>query len=229
MALILCIETATEICSTALFMDGQLLNFRETNEPNSHSLTLGSFIKDILAECQINSEQLDAVAVSSGPGSYTGLRIGVSIAKGICYSLDIPLIAIPTLESMTYEVIKKQKVEGLYIPMLDAGRMEVYSSVFNTNLFRIEPEKPTIITATSFEDYAKAENIFVFGNGSTKCKTILESTNIKYIDNQNSSAISMGELAEKFFLKQQFVDTAYFEPFYLKEFQAKISVVKGLD
>lgn len=229
MALILCIETATEICSTALFKDGQLLNFRETNEPNSHSLTLGSFIKDIMAESQIDSEQLDAIAVSSGPGSYTGLRIGVSIAKGICYSLDIPLIAIPTLESMTYEVIKNQKAEGLYIPMLDAGRMEVYSAVFNTNLFRIEPEKPTIITATSFENYDNAENIFVFGNGSTKCKTILELTNINYIDNQNPSAKSMGELAEKFFLKQQFVDTAYFEPFYLKEFQAKISVVKGLD
>lgn len=229
MALILNIETATDICSAALSKEGKVLSYKETNDPNSHSLLLGQFIQEILKENQLDFNQLEAVAVSSGPGSYTGLRIGVSMAKGLCYGLNIPLIALPTLESMANGILRYCDKSKLLAPMIDAGRMEVYSAVFDYSLQRLESEKPNIITETSYSEYLNSKEIIFFGNGSEKCKEIITSPNAIFLSEGLPSAISMASLAEQYFKDNKFADTAYFEPMYLKEFQAKISKVKGLN
>lgn len=229
MGIILNIETATDICSVSVSSKGKLLAIRETDEPNSHSLLLATMIKQILHEGNIASEQLNAVAVSSGPGSYTGLRIGVSLAKGLCYSLDIPLIAISTLESMANGIAEKNTDAQYFIPMIDAGRMEVYSAVFEKNMKLLEKPSPTIIDTNSFSKYFSMGKVAVFGNGAQKCKSVLNHSNAIYPNSGLPSAESMVSVAENYYNMKKFVDTAYFEPVYLKEFQAKISKVKGLD
>ena len=182
----------------------------------SHSEQLHIFIKEALEEASLSFSDLNAVAVSKGPGSYTGLRIGVSAAKGLCFSLDLPLIAIPTLESMAHQV---QLGEGeLAIPVLDARRMEVYSAVFNNKYQEIRDTRAEIIDENSFLDYVSEHKVHIVGSGAEKCKEILEQPNFHFDTSMVPSAKEMATIAFEKYKKGQFEDVAYFEPFYLKDF-----------
>ena len=231
--MILCLETATPVCSVALNSACCTLAMRETEGQNAHSEKITNFIREVLEEAKIDYPQLDAVAVSQGPGSYTGLRIGVSTAKGICYAADLPLMAIDTLEAMAYGM--KEKLgsqigpDDLFIPMIDARRMEVYASVFDANLNRINDTAALVIDENSFEDLRKDHRLWLFGDGAPKLSKLFENQpNINIIDGFKPSAAYMKVLAEQALQKQQFVDVAYFEPFYLKDFIAGKPHVKGL-
>ena len=206
---------------------------RETEGQNAHSEKITNFIREVMEEAKIDYPQLDAVAVSQGPGSYTGLRIGVSTAKGICYAADLPLMAIDTLEAMAYGM--KDKLgsqigpDDLLVPMIDARRMEVYASVFDANLNRINDTAALVIDENSFEDLRKDHRLWLFGDGAPKLSKLFENQpNINIIDGFKPSAAYMKVLAERALQQQQFVDVAYFEPFYLKDFIAGKPHVKGL-
>ena len=231
--MILCLETATPVCSVALNSACCTLAMRETEGQNAHSEKITNFIREVMEEAKINYPQLDAVAVSQGPGSYTGLRIGVSTAKGICYAADLPLMAIDTLEAMAYGM--KDKLgsqigpDDLLIPMIDARRMEVYASVFDANLNKINDTAALVIEENSFEDLRKDHRLWLFGDGAPKLSKLFENQpNIHIIDGFKPSAAYMKVLAERALQQQQFVDVAYFEPFYLKDFIAGKPHVKGL-
>lgn len=225
---ILCIETSTEVCSVALSENGTVTDFREDITGQNHSRLLTVFINDLLRSNNLKATELDAVAVSEGPGSYTGLRIGVSVAKGICFATSVPLIAVSPLESMTYHVTANLKSFGfdilpddIFIPMIDARRMEVYTEVFNARRERISAVEPVIIDENSFSSYDK-HRIFYFGNGASKCSTVLKVENLNFIDGIITSAKNMCSLANLKFKSKLFVDVAYFEPFYLKDFVATV-------
>ena len=215
MSYILNIETATKNCSVALAKDGQTIFCKEIAELGySHAEKLHVFIGEILAELGLDFSQLNAVAVSKGPGSYTGLRIGVSSAKGLCYALGIPLIAIDTLEVLARQVTVDS---GLIIPMIDARRMEVYSAIFNNNFEKIREVQAEIITKESFAN--TSENIYFVGDCQEKCQTVLSAANFNFLPHiVFPSANEMSALSFEKFAKQQFEDVAYFEPFYLKDF-----------
>lgn len=234
MAFILGIETATSICSVALVSDGKILAIRESNGARDHSAMLTTYIAEVCAEAGLNYYQLDAIAVSMGPGSYTGLRIGVSSAKGLCYALDKPFIAIDTLKTLAWQALQKCRQQGkglenvLLVPMLDARRMEVYTAVFDQNLQVIEPVNAHIVTEHSFMAFAGKEIIY-FGDGAIKCKSLLElKDNYTFLDTINLSASAVCRLAESEFENNNFADVAYCEPFYLKDFIAGKPRVKGL-
>lgn len=206
---------------------------RETDGQNAHSEKITNFIREVMDTAGIDYHQLDAVAVSKGPGSYTGLRIGVSTAKGICYAADLPLMAIDTLEAMAYGMKAKlgsQIAENdLLVPMIDARRMEVYASIFDANLNKIHDTEAMVIDENSFADLRKDHRLWLFGDGAPKLASLFENqTNISVIDGFKPSAAYMRPLAEKALKEQQFVDVAYFEPFYLKDFIAGKPHVKGL-
>jgi tRNA threonylcarbamoyladenosine biosynthesis protein TsaB len=224
MSLILCIETSVNVCSVALINDGQLLDLIENFEENSHAARLSPQIQELLGHKKINISQLSAVAVSQGPGSYTGLRIGVSTAKGICYAAGIPLIAVSTLEAMAWGFVQKNNLQQsgdfLLCPMIDARRMEVYCAVFDPNLVEQQATSAQIITAASFENFRNQKTIHFFGNGAAKCSELLQGTNSVVYSNFSNSAAYMASLAHKAFAASKFVDVAYFEPFYLKDFVA---------
>lgn len=224
MALILNLETATTVCSVSLGKDGQLLAFKELNGDYSHSENLTLFIEEVLQQAHVKLADIDAVAVSKGPGSYTGLRIGVSTAKGLCYSLNKPLIATPTLQCLAFGVQRsKFKVQSsnLLCPMIDARRMEVYCAIYNADNKEIKATAAEIIDENSFSDLLKENTIYFFGDGAEKCKSILShSQNAIFIDNIFPSAKNMISLSEQAFVSGQFEDVAYFEPFYLKDFIA---------
>ena len=231
--MILCLETATSVCSVALNSECCTLAMRETEVQNAHSEKITNFIREVMETAGISYKQLDAVAVSQGPGSYTGLRIGVSTAKGICYAADLPLMAIDTLAAMAHGM--KEKLGGqieagdLLIPMIDARRMEVYASVFDANLNKINDTAAMVINEDSFEDLRKDHRLWFFGDGAPKLNKLFDSQqNIIIIDDFKPSAAYMRVLAEQALQKQQFVDVAYFEPFYLKDFIAGKPHVKGL-
>lgn len=231
--MILCLETATPVCSVALNSACCTLAMRETEGQNAHSEKITNFIKAVMEEAGIGYSQLDAVAVSQGPGSYTGLRIGVSTAKGICYAADLPMMAIDTLEAMAYGM--KEKLGGqldpdnLLIPMIDARRMEVYAAVFDANLNKVNDTSAMVIDENSFEDLRKDHRLWLFGDGAPKLSELFENQeNINIIKGFKPSAAYMRVLAEQALQKQQFVDVAYFEPFYLKDFIAGKPHVKGL-
>ena len=231
--MILCLETATPVCSVALNDSCCTLALRETEGQNAHSEKITNFIREVMETAGIDYKQLDAVAVSKGPGSYTGLRIGVSTAKGICYAADLPLMAIDTLEAMAHGMkakLRSQIAENdLLIPMIDARRMEVYASIFDANLNKVEDTAARIIDENSFEDLRKNHHLWLFGDGAPKLSKLFENQqNITVIDGFRPSAASMLALAEKALRKQDFVDVAYFEPFYLKDFVAGKPHVKGL-
>ena len=218
MALILCLETATTNCSVALSKDGALLALKEDKSNNySHAEKLHIFIDEILKENNLSVANLDAIAVSKGPGSYTGLRIGVSTAKGLCFSLNIPLIAIATLASLAAQV----KPENAFvIPMLDARRMEVYSAVFDGELNEIRETKAEVLDENSFLDYLeKAKTIFI-GNGVEKFQEICAHPNAEFILDKLPSAKEMCSLADSKYKISDTEDVAYFEPYYLKDFIA---------
>lgn len=234
MALILGIETASTICSVALINDGVLLAIRESEGTREHSAELTGYIADVFSEAGLTYQQLDAVAVSMGPGSYTGLRIGVSSAKGLCYALDKPIIAVDTLKSLAWQAIQYYIQSGknldnvLFCPMLDARRMEVYTAMFDKDLRLIEPVYANIITEDSFNSFSGKEIIY-FGDGASKCNSLFDSKdNFTFSGNINLSAKAICMLAEKEFENGNFADLAYCEPFYLKEFIAGKPRVKGL-
>ncbi|HRW63785.1 MAG TPA: tRNA (adenosine(37)-N6)-threonylcarbamoyltransferase complex dimerization subunit type 1 TsaB [Bacteroidales bacterium] len=229
MALILNIETSTQVCSVCLSDGGKVIAMRESNDDKSHARLLNLFIEEILKENKLNFGQLDAVAVSKGPGSYTGLRIGVSTAKGLCYAKNIPLIAVHTLESMAYGVIhykysksKASDSDIVFVPMIDARRMEVYSAFFNIKGEMIREVEAEIIDENSYQDILKDKKMVFFGDGSDKIKDVLKNPNAMFIENVNPSSEYMSALSESAFNKKQFEDIAYFEPFYLKDFIATI-------
>lgn len=220
MSVILSIETATTVCSIALHREGKLLAEQTLYIEQSHSGLLAPSIKSLMNYCSLKMDELDAVAISKGPGSYTGLRIGVSTAKGICDAIDKPLIAINTLEAMAYGVSKYVNSENsLLCPMIDARRMEVYYLIADVNQNIIKPTAPLIVDSKSFSDELKETNIFFFGNGSSKCKPVIQHPNANFINNIQPSAATIGFLATESFKKKGFEDVAYFDPFYLKDFR----------
>ena len=231
--MILCLETATPVCSVALNANCCTIALRETEGQNAHSEKITNFIREVMEVARIEYSQLDAVAVSKGPGSYTGLRIGVSTAKGICYAADLPLMAIDTLEAMAYGMKTKLGSQigenDLLIPMIDARRMEVYASIFDANLNKINDTAALVIDENSFEDLRKEHRLWLFGDGAPKLKKTFENQpNITIIDGFKPSAAYMLPLVDKALKERDFVDVAYFEPFYLKDFVAGKPHVKGL-
>ena|SRR6218665_982713 len=225
MALILHLETATTVCSVSVAKDGQLLALKEQNGDYSHAENLTLFIENAIQQSGTSLSEVDAIAVSKGPGSYTGLRIGVSTAKGLCYSLGKPLIAINTLQHLAGSVITQtsniQHPTSFFCPMIDARRMEVYCAIFNAQGNEIEPTAAVIVDEQSFAHLLKDHTVYFFGDGAAKCKdTLSGNPHAVFIDHIVPSAKDMIALAEKAFNEKQFEDVAYFEPFYLKDFVA---------
>ncbi|NNL09854.1 MAG: tRNA (adenosine(37)-N6)-threonylcarbamoyltransferase complex dimerization subunit type 1 TsaB [Croceitalea sp.] len=217
MALILNIETATTNCSVSIGSEDKVIALVEENSAGySHAEQLHVFIAEALKMASVSFNELNAIAVSMGPGSYTGLRIGVSAAKGLCFALDVPLIATATLECMARQV----KVESgeILIPLLDARRMEVYAAVFDHNYKQIEPTKAKIIETTSFSEYSDYKTIHLLGNGAEKCEPVLIDKKFKYHNQVIPSAKEMVPLSYTKLKASRFEDLAYFEPFYLKDF-----------
>lgn len=216
MAIILNLETATTNCSVSVAQDGKLLSLIEENSANySHSEQLHKFINIALADANIERTELDAVAVSKGPGSYTGLRIGVSAAKGLCYALEIPLISINTLRSLAHTLAIEK---GYIVPMLDARRMEVYAAVYDHQYLEIKPTWAEIIQADSFSAYKDSGGVTFIGNGAEKCKSVLTGQNFVFDSSKLPSAREMAQLSFQKYKLNDFEDVAYFEPFYLKDF-----------
>ncbi|MFH6602367.1 tRNA (adenosine(37)-N6)-threonylcarbamoyltransferase complex dimerization subunit type 1 TsaB [Maribacter algicola] len=217
MGIILNLETATTNCSVSLAKNGELLALKEQNTPNfSHAEKLHVFISEVLHRSGLKMEQVDAIAVSKGPGSYTGLRIGVSAAKGLCFALGVPLISISTLKSMAYQVITDEI--DFIIPVLDARRMEVYSAVFDTKGNQVRETKAEIIEESSFGEFAKKHKVLLAGSGADKCKPVLTHANFDFTTEVVPSAREMSLLSHQKYVENRFEDVAYFEPFYLKDF-----------
>ncbi len=220
MPTIIHIETATEFCSCALSVADEIVVSKISDYKMAHSKTLGVFVEEIMQVVRENNMQVDAISVSSGPGSYTGLRIGVSQAKGLSYGLNIPLISIPTPLIMAYSVKDMVDAETLLCPMIDARRMEVYATLYDTSLEILKDTEAQILDESSYSEILSERKVCFFGNGAQKFTDIIDNENALYIDNINPQATSMVQLALEKFNKKEFVDTAYFEPFYLKEFNA---------
>ena len=220
MVYILNIETATKNCSVSIAKDGQTIALREIAELGySHAEKLHIFIEEVVADAGISLGDLKAIAISQGPGSYTGLRIGVSAAKGLCYALDVPLIAVDTLQSLAAQV---KVTDGVIIPMLDARRTEVYSAIFDSNLVKIRKVEAEVIDADSFSEIPQKK--YFIGDAVAKCKEILIREDRVFIDEIiYPSANEMSSISYHQFQHGEFVDTAYFEPYYLKDFVTTIS------
>lgn len=216
MAYILCIETTTTNCSVSIAQNGKIIALLEENKQNySHSENLHVFITKVVEQAQISLSQLDAVAVSKGPGSYTGLRIGVSAAKGLCFALDIPLIAVDTLQALAFQVSDEC---DFIIPMLDARRMEVYACVFDAHKNKQQEIKAVILDETSFLEYLQKGKVIFLGNANEKFKAICNHPNAVFLNNKLPSAQEMAFLANNKYKKSDVENVAYFEPFYLKDF-----------
>lgn len=229
MATILNIDTSTEVCSVSLGKDGISVALREDHAGKNHAMQLTLFIDELLQQKGISMHDIDAVAVSGGPGSYTGLRIGVSTAKGICYASGKPLIAIPSLEAMAHHVISNSgryhlpdEASMLFCPMIDARRMEVYTAVYNAKGEQIQKISADIIDHQSFEEQLKTDKVAFFGNGSAKCRAAIGHENALFVADVHTSAAYIAPLAEKAYSEKRFVDTAYYEPYYLKDFLATV-------
>ncbi|MFV0593571.1 MAG: tRNA (adenosine(37)-N6)-threonylcarbamoyltransferase complex dimerization subunit type 1 TsaB [Draconibacterium sp.] len=229
MATILNIETSTEVCSVSLTKDGKSIFLKENTEGLSHSQLLTVFIEELFKSAGFNKKELDAVAVSKGPGSYTGLRIGVSVAKGLCYGLNIPLIGVGSINAMGHYVAEhvadfytENNDDLLFCPMIDARRMEVYTAVFNPKGEKIREVSAEIINENSFSDLMNKKKILFFGNGAEKCKATLTHPNAVFEGPSKTSARFMQKLSENKFNQGEFENVAYFEPFYLKDFVATI-------
>lgn len=220
MALILLIESSASVCSVALSTDGKVVAFREEHEANKHAEKLSVFCDEALKEAGITPSQLNAVAVSGGPGSYTGLRIGTSTAKGYCYGLNIPLIAIPTLEAMAFGMQTTAHSENLLCPMIDARRMEVYAAVFTHSLEHVAPTSPVVLDEKSFVNFLDEKIVWFSGDGMPKAKALLSKHhNARFTESGMQSARNLAAAAKERFQRQQFEDLAYYVPFYLKTFQ----------
>ena len=218
MAIILNIETATTNCSVSLSKEGETFALQEDNSKQySHAERLHLYIDDLLKHNNIKPTELDAIAVSKGPGSYTGLRIGVSAAKGLCFSLDKPLISVSTLEALARQV---KAEDGLIVPMLDARRMEVYSAVFDASFNTVREIEAQILDAQSFASYLEKGKVYFIGNGVEKTKTLITHENAVFIEDKLPSANEMSVIANNKYKKNDIEDVAYFEPYYLKDFVA---------
>ncbi len=229
MTTILLLETATEVCSAAISRAGRVLAAKETIEGYNHSEKLTAFIEELMEENDIPMANLDAVCVSRGPGSYTGLRIGVSVAKGICYALGKPLISVGTLDALAYQVAHNPLDYGLTLdssallcPMIDARRMEVYTALYNHKGTPITGIEARIIDENSYTPELETREVIFFGNGAAKCKLALNHSNARFPGEVLASARFMSFLAYNRYNLREFEDVAYFEPFYLKDFVATI-------
>ena len=221
MSIILCLETATTNCSVALSINGEVTVIKEDyGMKYSHAERLHSYIEEVLAFAKVKKEQLSAVAISKGPGSYTGLRIGVSAAKGLCYALDIPLLAIATLDSLSNQVKDPEAV--CIIPMLDARRMEVYSAIYDAGYRQLRETQAQILDSTSFQEYLEEGKVHFVGNGVAKFKEICEHPNAVFVEDKLPSAKELCRLAYQKFISSDLEDVAYFEPYYLKDFIAGV-------
>lgn len=224
MSCILNIETSTNVCSVAVSQDGSCIFNKEDHEGPNHAVILGVFVQEALSFIDSHAIPLDAVAVSCGPGSYTGLRIGLSMAKGICYGRDVKLIAIPTLELMCVPLLLGEKISeenALLCPMIDARRMEVYSQFFDRALNEVRFISADIVENNTYDDILAQQPVYFFGNGAEKCHEVLTHHNAHIIEGIVPLAKNMYPLAEKRMANEQFEDVAYFVPFYLKDFVAK--------
>jgi tRNA threonylcarbamoyladenosine biosynthesis protein TsaB len=224
MSSILHIETSTSVCSVALSVNEKTVIERISLTGPSHASLLGVFVQEVLQESRTLSLQPQAVAVSCGPGSYTGLRIGVSMAKGLCYGWNVPLIAVDTLKLLAATVISQQNVgeETLLCPMIDARRMEVFSAFYNNRLEQTRDIAADIVDETSYNEILDSHKVFLFGNGADKCRTCITHPHAIFVDDIVPKAIHMIPLAAEAFKTGNFVNVAYFEPFYLKEFVATV-------
>ncbi|TWR27103.1 tRNA (adenosine(37)-N6)-threonylcarbamoyltransferase complex dimerization subunit type 1 TsaB [Mucilaginibacter achroorhodeus] len=221
--MILQIETATTTCSVALAADGELISFKEINERNIHAEVVTVYINDLIKQQNATYDNIDAIAVSCGPGSYTGLRIGVSTAKGLCFALDKPLIAVNTLEAMAKGVAQRidLSTDTLLCPMIDARRMEVYTAVYKADGTLVKPTAAEIITDESFADLLSNNKVLFFGDGAAKCIDVLgQNPNALFDTDFSNSARDLTALAQQKFADKEFEDVAYFEPYYLKDFIA---------
>jgi tRNA threonylcarbamoyladenosine biosynthesis protein TsaB len=224
MPLILNLETATRMCSVALSENGKLLALKELGGEYTHAENLTLFIEDVFAQSQRRLKDLDAISVSKGPGSYTGLRIGVSTAKGLCYSLGIPLMGVGTLDALLLAfdpspaIPNGEEQAAVKCPMLDARRMEVYCALYDSEGTILEPVSAKIIDEQSFLDYLEKGKVTFFGDGAMKCRTLITHPNALFVDHIVPSAKYMIPLSEAAFEQKRFEDVAYFEPYYLKDF-----------
>lgn len=226
MSCILHIETSTNICSVALSQDGICLTEKESREDPSHATLLAPFVEEVLSYADSHAIPLDAVAVSRGPGSYTGLRIGVSTAKGLCYGRDLPLLSVSTLKLLCVPVLlygDELPEDALLCPMLDARRMEVYAAVYDRSLKEVRPTQADIVAEGSYLEYLEGHPVYFFGNGAEKCREVIRHPNAHFIENVYPSARHMLPLAEQALACRRYEDVAYFEPFYLKDFVAGTS------
>lgn len=223
MSCILNIETSTDVCSVAVSRDGTCIFNREDYSGPNHAVKLGVFVDEALSYIDNRSIPLDAVAVSCGPGSYTGLRIGVSMAKGICYGRGVKLVAVPTLELLAVPVLLEHDIEedALLCPMLDARRMEVYAGVYDRALNEVRPVQADVVDADTYREYLDKGKVYFFGNGACKCIDAIDNGNARLIKDVKPLARYMFPLAEKRINQGRIEDVAYFVPFYLKDFVAK--------
>lgn len=225
MSCILNIETSTDVCSVAISDNGQMIFNKEDHSGPNHAVKLGVYVDEALSFIDAHGISLEAVAVSCGPGSYTGLRIGVSMAKGICYGRDVKLISIPTLELMAVPVLLGEhpaEEDALIVPMLDARRMEVYAKVMDRALKEVRPIQADIVDAETYKEYLDRGTVYFFGNGAEKCMEVINHPNARLVKGIEPLAKNMAPLAEKRFVEGKFEDVAYFVPFYLKDFVAKM-------
>lgn len=220
MALILSIETSASACSVALHKEGQLVHTIEIAEPQAHAGKLAVLIQELLKATSISPKDLTAVAVSAGPGSYTGLRIGTSVAKGLCLGLQIPLITIPTLLSMAHHVNQVSKDKFL-CPLIDARRMEVYTQIFDNHLTPVNDTEAVVVDSNSFRELLDTQQVLFFGDGAEKCKSVINHPNAGFVDDVHPKAVFIGAVAWHDFKANRFADLVEFTPFYLKEFVAK--------
>lgn len=225
MSLILSLDTSASGCSVAVHQDGKLLAISDIFKEHSHGARLALMINQVLDNAGVHTSELSAIAVASGPGSYTGLRIGTSTAKGLCYALSLPLIAIDSLSALTAQALKVTTGEtALYCPMLDARRMEVYCCVHDRHLGFVQPIQAKVLEPASFRDLLDQHTVFFFGDGSGKSREVIAHANARFLDKIFSSASGVGELAWSKYQEKKFEDLVHFEPYYLKEFLIKKSV-----
>ena len=224
MSCILHIETSTNVCSVAVSEDGQCIFSKEDFNGPNHAVVLGSFVDEALSFADSHAIPVDAVAVSSGPGSYTGLRIGVSMAKGICYGHGIKLLSVPTLKLMCVPILLREMIEdaALLCPMLDARRMEVYAAIFDRSLREIRPTQADIVDENTYKVLLVRQPIYFFGNGAEKCKEVIRHPNARFLADIHPLAKWMMPLAERKMMNGEYEDVAYFVPYYLKDFVAKM-------
>ncbi len=224
MSCILSIETSTDVCSVAMSENGQCIFKEEDHSGPNHAVSLGVFVDEALSFTDNHAIPLGAVAVSQGPGSYTGLRIGVSMAKGICYGRDVPLLAVPTLEVMAVPVLLNHEIEedALLCPMIDARRMEVYSAIYDRALKPLRETRADVVDGDTYREFLDNHPVYFFGNGAAKCMETINHPNAHLIEGIEPLAKYMFPLAERKWVQKEYEDVAYFVPFYLKDFVAKM-------